>query len=151
MVLAKIFVRNRELYEQYIQDLEMEADWKFLTSITSKDIFLDPFVHFSLHQSFLKDRHVILKYKMAITENHHLFRDKIVLDVHCGIGLLSMFAIKAGAKHVYAIDTSHAVRLARSNTVTNKMTDRITVLLGDIDDVVLPVKEVDVILTQFRW
>jgi protein arginine N-methyltransferase 1 len=35
-----------------------------------------------------------------------LFQNKIVLDIGCGTGVLSMFAAKAGAKHVYGIENA---------------------------------------------
>lgn len=42
-------------------------------------------------------------YVKAITQNKHLFRGKVVLDLHCGLGLLAVLASKAGASHVYAV------------------------------------------------
>jgi protein arginine N-methyltransferase 1 len=51
----------------------------------------------------LKDEVRTLAYRDAIYNSKHLFKDKIVLDVGCGTGILSMFAATAGAKHVYGV------------------------------------------------
>ncbi len=54
----------------------------------------------ALLQEMLKDEVRTRAYMNSIMKNKHLFRDKIVLDVGCGTGILSMFASKAGAKCV---------------------------------------------------
>lgn len=48
-------------------------------------------------------------YRDFMSGNSHVFKDKIVLDVGCGTGILSMFAVEAGARHVYAVDMAEII------------------------------------------
>ena len=52
----------------------------------------------------IKDKIRTESYKNAIDYNADVFKDKIVLDIGCGTGILSIFAAKAGAFHVYGIE-----------------------------------------------
>jgi protein arginine N-methyltransferase 1 len=56
-------------------------------------------------------------------DNKHLFKDKVVLDVGCGTGILSMFAAKAGAKHVIGIDMSNIIDQAQKIIEANGFKD----------------------------
>ena len=51
----------------------------------------------------LKDEVRTMSYRNSIYHNTHLFKNKIVLDVGCGTGILSMFAARAGAKRVIGV------------------------------------------------
>ena len=51
-------------------------------------------------------------YMNAILANSSAFKDKVVLDVGCGSGILSLFAAKAGAKRVIAVDMSNIISQA---------------------------------------
>lgn len=46
----------------------------------------------------LKDQVRTLSYRNAIMNNRDLFKDKIVLEVGSGTGIMCMFAAQAGAK-----------------------------------------------------
>ena len=61
----------------------------------------------------LRDRVRTESYRTAIENNPDAFRGKVVLDVGCGTGILSIFAAKAGAAHVYAIDAASVATYAR--------------------------------------
>ena len=56
-----------------------------------------------IHEEMLKDTVRTGSYRAAIINNPDLFTGKSVLDVGCGTGILSMFAAKAGAKHVVGV------------------------------------------------
>ena len=53
-----------------------------------------------VHRLMIRDKARTDAYQAAITENAHYFKDKIVMDVGAGTGILSLFAMKAGAKKV---------------------------------------------------
>jgi hypothetical protein len=99
---------------------------------TSKDYYFDSYAHHAIHEEMLKDEVRTRTYEMAIMENKHLFQDKIILDVGCGTGILSMFAAQAGAKHVYAVDCSSIVDQARQIIELNGFADKITIIKGKV-------------------
>lgn len=53
----------------------------------------------------LKDVVRTKTYQNVIYQNKFLFKNKVVLDVGAGTGILSLFCAKAGAKHVYAVSS----------------------------------------------
>ena len=76
------------------------------------------------------------------------FKDKVVLDCGCGTGLLSFFAIKAGARKVYAIEGSNLAFTTREVIERNGLADRIVLYHSRMEDVELPEK-VDTIVSEW--
>lgn len=67
-------------------------------------------------------------YKNAIMSNKAFFEGKVVMDVGCGTGILSIFCAQAGAKKVYAIEASKIAGLAKEIVKENKFEDVIEVI-----------------------
>ena len=80
-----------------------------LDVISIQDYYFDSYAQLSIHEEMIKDSVRTKAYRDAMLKNKHLFKDKIVLDVGCGTGILSMFASQAGAKHVSAYSYSYSV------------------------------------------
>ena len=119
------------------------------SEMTSKDYYFDSYSHYGIHEEMLKDTVRTKTYMHAILNNPQVFKDKIVLDVGCGTGILSMFAAKAGAKHVYGIDCSGIVKQAKEIVSKNGFDDVITIIQGKVEEVVLPVDKVDIIISEW--
>lgn len=65
-------------------------------------------------------------YQKAIMQDPSFIKGKVICDVGCGSGILSLFCAQAGAKKVYAIEASQIAKLAKKSVVTNGFEDIIT-------------------------
>jgi protein arginine N-methyltransferase 1 len=116
--------------------------------MTSSDYYWNSYAHFAIHEEMLKDSVRTLSYRKAILENTHLFTGKVVLDVGCGTGILSMFAAQAGAAKVFAVDSSDIIDQAQQIIKDNKLDGVITCFKGMMEKIELPEK-VDIIISEW--
>lgn len=79
-----------------------------------------------IHAVMIQDSVRTSTYASFILQNPELFRDAIVLDVGCGTGILSLFAARAGAKRVIAVDASDIAKKAKQIVETNGLQETIT-------------------------
>ena len=108
------------------------------SSSPTGDYYFDSYSHYGIHMEMLKDSHRTGSYRDAILMNPHVFKGKTVLDVGCGTGILSMFAAKAGAAKVVAIDCSSIAKQAKEIVALNGYADVITVIKGRLEELDLP-------------
>nr|XP_023906587.1 protein arginine N-methyltransferase 1.1-like isoform X2 [Quercus suber] len=116
---------------------------------TSADYYFDSYSHFGIHEEMLKDVVRTKTYQNVIYQNKFLFKDKVVLDVGAGTGILSLFCAKAGAAYVYAVECSHMADMAKEIVEANGFSNVITVLKGKIEEIDLPVAKVDIIISEW--
>ncbi|KTG06196.1 hypothetical protein cypCar_00018023 [Cyprinus carpio] len=100
-------------------------------------------------EEMLKDEVRTLTYRNSMYHNKHIFKDKIVLDVGSGTGILSMFAAKAGAKHVYGIECSSISEYSEKIIKSNHLDNVITIIKGKVEETELPVDQVDIIISEW--
>ncbi|XP_077984857.1 protein arginine N-methyltransferase 9-like [Glandiceps talaboti] len=90
------------------------------------------------HFKMLNDKVRNQAYKVAIEKAVQNGFDT-VLDIGTGTGILSMFAVKAGAKRVYGCEMSKTMfGVAKDVLVTNHMSDKIHLLNIKSTDIIVP-------------
>jgi len=131
---------------------EFKSEWPELPdegSVSNKDYYFNSYAHFGIHEDMLKDQVRTSSYMKAILGCKHLFEGKTVLDVGSGTGILSLFAAKAGAKRCIGIECSDIAHYAREIAQRNGFGDVITYVQGKVEEVELPVDEVDIIISEW--
>lgn len=103
--------------------------------------------YLSQQQNMMQDYIRTSTYQRAILGNLSDFKDKVVLDVGAGSGILSFFAVQAGAKKVYAVEASNMANHAELLVAANNLSDKIIVIAGKIEEIDLP-ERVDCIVSE---
>uniref|UniRef100_A0AAY4A0Z6 Histone-arginine methyltransferase CARM1 n=1 Tax=Denticeps clupeoides TaxID=299321 RepID=A0AAY4A0Z6_9TELE len=103
--------------------------------------------YLSQQQNMMQDYVRTGTYQRAILQNHTDFKDKVVLDVGCGSGILSFFAAQAGARKVYAVEASTMAQHAEELVKSNGLSERVVVVPGKVEEVGLP-EQVDIIISE---
>jgi predicted RNA methylase len=103
------------------------------------------FYNLRTHLEMLRDRVRCLAFQQALES---VVREKTVLDVGCGSGILSLFAARAGAKQVFAVDMD-VPPAAEDVAQANGLADRVQFIRGRIEDAALPVDSVDIIVSEW--
>ncbi|CAO1637815.1 unnamed protein product [Sympodiomycopsis kandeliae] len=122
-----------------------DNDTHYFNSYASNDI----------HQTMIEDSVRTLTYAhfLLAPENAHLIRDKVVMDIGCGSGILSLFAARAGAKKVIAIDASDVAHRAKENIESNGFGHVIKVYKGKVEDLQEDLQEfrngVDLLISEW--
>ncbi|KAM0944874.1 putative methyltransferase [Dioscorea sansibarensis] len=104
---------------------------------------------FLYHQKeMLSDRVRMDAYYNAVFTNPNHFRNKVVLDVGTGSGILAIWCAQAGAKRVFAVEATKMSDHARDLVKANNVDDVVQVIEGSMEEVLLPEK-VDVIISEW--
>ncbi|PWA69001.1 Protein arginine N-methyltransferase [Artemisia annua] len=110
--------------------------------------YFQSYSHVGIHEEMIKDRVRTETYRSAILQHRSHIEGKVVVDVGCGTGILSIFCAQAGAKRVYAVDASAIALQANDVVKANNLSDKVIVLHGRVEDVQID-EEVDVIISEW--
>mmetsp|Transcript_2356 Transcript_2356/g.2195 ORF Transcript_2356/g.2195 Transcript_2356/m.2195 type:complete len:439 (-) Transcript_2356:133-1449(-) len=156
LILAKSCITSLTDDTNMVQ-VGYKAQDKALKNIDNDGYYFDSYSHHSIHETMLRDFVRTSSYEQAILSNSDtLFKGKNVLDIGCGTGVLSIFAAKAGAKKVIAIDNSDIVTQAQNIVSANGYGDIIICVKGKLEDLIannkMPLidgEKIDVIVSEW--
>jgi protein arginine N-methyltransferase 1 len=101
------------------------------------------------HRRYVRDTARIGALERAIREV--VRPGDVVVDLASGTGILGMFACRAGASRVYAIEATPLAGLARDIAAANGLSDRITLIRGLAAHVSIPERADVIVSDQIGW
>nr|QEG03137.1 putative arginine N-methyltransferase 6.2 isoform X1 [Cymbidium ensifolium] len=112
------------------------------------DAYFQSYSQIGIHEEMIKDHVRTETYRNAILRHQNLISGKVVMDVGCGTGILSIFCALAGARRVYAIEASDIAVQASEIVKANNLSDKVIVIHEKVEKVSIEEK-VDVIISEW--
>lgn len=109
------------------------------------DAYFDP----DVHRLMLEDKPRTEAYMKAILDNAEVIKGKVVMDIGAGSGILSLFAYKAGAKKVYAVEKSGMAEALREIIEANGEAKNVIEVVNDLAENAILSEKVDVIVSEW--
>ncbi|CAK7336488.1 unnamed protein product [Dovyalis caffra] len=141
-----------------------------IVNLVAKDIkkvnenYFGAYSSFGIHREMISDKVRMDAYGQAILKNPSLMTGAVVMDVGCGTGILSLFAAKAGASRVIAVEASEkmaavATQIAKENGLwrctegNDRYTGVMEVVQGMVEEIDKSIQiephSVDVLLSEW--
>ena len=137
--------KNKDVKIVFKIDKIKPANWNAKWESNFKPIHIGKncVIRSDFHSPFNKKYEIIINPKMSFGTGHHqttfmmlefalveVFREKTVLDMGCGTGILAIMAAKMGAKRIDAIDNDPwCIENSKENIFQNNC-ERVNVILG---------------------
>ncbi|MCB4808179.1 50S ribosomal protein L11 methyltransferase [Tamlana sp. 62-3] len=163
-ILEDIQILNSDEFEisftfEEIEQTNWNAEWeKNFNPIVVDDACA---VRAPFHEKFNVEYDIVIEPKMSFGTGHHEtthmmiqhilkndFKDKSVLDMGCGTGVLAILAEKKGAKPIDAIDYDNWCYLNSLENVERNNCEHITVIEGDAS--VLGKNKYDIVIANIN-
>lgn len=102
------------------------------SGVQDDDWYFQAYSQVATQREMLEDGKRMKKFRRAISET---CAGKVVMDLGCGSGILSLFAAQAGAAQVVAVEGSQQMAaLAREAVQRNGFSETVTVVSGRVED-----------------